>query len=414
MDRQLSPQIIRRRKIKFILRVSISLLVAVLFIILLANAFKPGIRAKEIVTSNVDGGTLEISIYATGKVVPLSEEIITSPLSSKILEVYKKAGEQVKKGDAIIQLDLEAFNTEYDTKREELALKYSKLEQQKTAIQSQLDEMKIQIEINEMKLKRMAVLLANERYLDSIGASTADKVKQEELNYKVEQLQLEQQKQKYRNQLKSATVEMNALELDYKIASKNLNLMKKTQGEAQIRSPREATLTYVNDQTGTSVSQGAQLAIISDLSRFKIEAEIADSYADKILAGNKAIVKVGKEKLRGTVGNVSPSVHNGTIRFNISFSDIDYKKLRSGLKVDVHVIYGLRDDVQRIKSGSFYIGPGEYDIWVIDNGIATRRKVTLGESSFEYIEVVEGLQEGEQVIISDMNRYQDKNTLKIK
>ncbi len=414
MDRQLSPQIIRRRKIKFILRISISLLVVVLFIILLANAFKPGIRAKEIVTSTVDRGTLEISIYATGKVVPLSEEIITSPLSSKILEVYKKAGEQVKKGDAIIQLDLEAFNTEYDTKREELALKYSKLEQQKTAIQSQLDEMKIQIEINEMKLKRMAVLLANERYLDSIGASTADKVKQEELNYKVEQLQLEQQKQKYRNQLKSATVEMNALELDYKIASKNLNLMKKTQGEAQIRSPREATLTYVNDQIGTSVSQGAQLAIISDLSRFKIEAEIADSYADKILAGNKAIVKVGKEKLRGTVGNVSPSVQNGTIRFNISFSDIDYKKLRSGLKVDVHVIYGLRDDVQRIKSGSFYIGPGEYDIWVIDNGIATRRKVTLGESSFEYIEVVEGLQEGEQVIISDMNRYQDKNTLKIK
>ena len=125
-------------------------------------------------------------------------------------------------------------------------------------------------------------------------------------------------------------------------------------------------------------------------------------------------MKVGKEKLRGTVGNVSPSVQNGTIRFNISFSDIDYKKLRSGLKVDVHVIYGLRDDVQRIKSGSFYIGPGEYDIWVIDNGIATRRKVTLGESSFEYIEVVEGLQEGEQVIISDMNRYQDKNTLKIK
>lgn len=414
MDRQLSPQIIRRRKIKFILRISISLLVAVLFIILLANVFKPGIRAKEIVTSTVDRGTLEISIYATGKVVPLSEEIITSPLSSKILEVYKKVGEQVKKGDAIIQLDLEAFNTEYDTKREELALKYSKLEQQKTAIQSQLDEMKIQIEINEMKLKRMAVLLANERYLDSIGASTADKVKQEELNYKVEQLQLEQQKQKYRNQLKSATVEMNALELDYKIASKNLNLMKKTQGEAQIRSPREATLTYVNDQIGTSVSQGAQLAIISDLSRFKIEAEIADSYADKILAGNKAIVKVGKEKLRGTVGNVSPSVQNGTIRFNISFSDIDYKKLRSGLKVDVHVIYGLRDDVQRIKSGSFYIGPGEYDIWVIDNGIATRRKVTLGESSFEYIEVVEGLQEGEQVIISDMNRYQDKNTLKIK
>ncbi len=94
------------------------------------------------------------------------------------------------------------------------------MEQQRTASQGQLDEMKMQIEINEMKLKRMAVLLANERYLDSIGASTTDKVKQEELNYNVEQLQLKQQKQKYQNQLKAAQVEINGLELDYRIATK--------------------------------------------------------------------------------------------------------------------------------------------------------------------------------------------------
>ncbi len=413
MDRQLSPQIIRQRKIKFILRTGLTLLAFILIITLLVNVFKPGVRAKDIMISTVDQGTLEISIYSSGKVVPLSEEIITSPLSSKILEIYKKAGEQVKKGEPIIQLDLEAFNTEYETKREELALKHSKLEQQRTASQGQLDEMKMQIEINEMKLKRMAVLLANERYLDSIGASTTDKVKQEELNYNVEQLQLKQQKQKYQNQLKAAQVEINGLELDYRIATKNLNLMKKTQGEAQIRSPKDATLTYVNDQIGTSVSQGSQLAIVSDFSHFKIEADIADNYADKILSGNKVTVQIGKEKLSGIVGNVSPSVQNGTIRFNVSLTDPDHARLRPGLKVDVHVIHGLKDDVLRLNSGSYYIGPGEYDLWVIDNGIATRRKITLGESSFEYVEVIQGLQKGEQVIISDMNRYQNKNTLKI-
>ena len=128
MDRQLSPQIIRQRKIKFILRTGLTLLAFILIITLLVNVFKPGVRAKDIMISTVDQGTLEISIYSSGKVVPLSEEIITSPLSSKILEIYKKAGEQVKKGEPIIQLDLEAFNTEYETKREELALKHSNKE----------------------------------------------------------------------------------------------------------------------------------------------------------------------------------------------------------------------------------------------------------------------------------------------
>ena len=106
-------------------------------------------------------------------------------------------------------------------------------------------------------------------------------------------------------------------------------------------------------------------------------------------------------------------MQNGTIRFNVSLTDPDHARLRPGLKVDVHVIHGLKDDVLRLNSGSYYIGPGEYDLWVIDNGIATRRKITLGESSFEYVEVIQGLQKGEQVIISDMNRYQNKNTLKI-
>lgn len=414
MDRQLSPQFIKRRKIKFLLRTSTGVLAAVFVIHLLVIVLKPGIQEKNINTTVVDRGILEISIYATGKIVPLAEEMIISPVSSKLLEIYKKAGDPVQEGETILQLDLEVFNTEFETKKEELDLKHSKMEQQKATTISQLEEIKMQIQINEMKLKRMAVLLYNEKYLDSIGASTKEKVKEEELNYQVEQLQFEQLKQKYRNQQKAAEVEINSLELDYRIASKNLNLMKKTRGEAQVRSPRTATLTWVNDQIGSSVSQGAHLATVSDLSHFKIEAEIADSYADKILSGNKVTVKIGKDKLDGIVGNVSPSVKDGTIKFTVSLSESNYEKLRPGLKVDVNVIHGLRDDVMRIGGGSYYMGPGEYDLWVIRGKNAEKCKVTLGESSFELVEVVKGLNIGEKVIISDMGRYHDKNQLKIK
>ena len=60
----------------------------------------------------------------------------------------------------------------------------------------------------------------------------------------------------------------------------NMDLLFKTLGEAQVMAPRSATLTWINDQVGASVSQGSNLAILSDLSSFKVEGEIADSYAD--------------------------------------------------------------------------------------------------------------------------------------
>ena len=59
------------------------------------------------------------------------------------------------------------------------------------------------------------------------------------------------------------------------------------------------------------------------------------------------------------------------------------------------------------------MGKGEYELFVVNGNQLLKRKVQLGDSNFEYVEVVSGLQEGEQVIVSDMNAYKDKNKLKI-
>ena len=67
----------------------------------------------------------------------------------------------------------------------------------------------------------------------------------------------------------------------------------------------------------------------------------------------------------------------------------------------------------RIANSSYYVGKGEYELFVVNGNQLLKRKVQLGDSNFEYVEVVSGLQEGDQVIVSDMNAYKDKNKLKI-
>ena len=351
---------------------------------------------------------------ASGKVVPLYEEIITSPVSSRVLEVYKKSGEHLLKGDSILRLDLMATNTEFERQRDELEMKQSKIVQQRTNAETQLSEMAMQIRIDSMCLQRSRVQLLNEHYLDSIGASTLDKIRQAELELQVQSLQYEQLKLKFANMQKNVLEDLRVMELDYKIALKNFALATKTMGDAQVRAQRDATLTWVNDQIGSTVGQGAQLAIVSDLSHFKIEAEIADSYAEKIMPGNKAIIEIGSEKLSGIVGNVVPAIANGIIKFTVTLDKNDDPKLRSGLKADVFVINAVKNDVLKIANRPYYHGPGNYEMWVITDDIAYKRDVVLGESSYEQVEVVEGISEGETVIVSDMSRYKHESKLKIR
>ena len=83
--------------------------------------------------------------------------------------------------------------------------------------------------------------------------------------------------------------DMKVKELEFNIFSKGLAEMKRTLEDAQIRSPRKAILTYINNQVGAQVSQGSQVAIVSDLSHFKVEGEIADTYGDRVMAGGKVI-----------------------------------------------------------------------------------------------------------------------------
>lgn len=414
MDTQIPKEIILQRRKKRLFRLAaIGVIVIILFVVII-NAFRAGISFATINTAVADRGPLEVSVMATGKVVPLYEEIISSPVSSKVLAVYKKSGDQLSTGDSILQLDLAATNTEFERQRDELAMKQSKIDQQRINAETQLAEMAMQIGIDSMRLQRSRVQLMNERYLDSIGASTVDKIRQAELDLQVQSMQYEQLKLKYANMQKTTQADLRIVELDYNIALKNFDLATKTMGDAQICAQREATVTWVNDQIGSTVAQGEQLVILSDLNHFKIEAEISDSYANKIAPGNKAVVVIGSDELEGIVGNVVPAIDNGIIKFTVMLDKNDDPKLRSGLKADVYVINATKDNVVRIANRSYYHGPGNYDLWCIVDGVAYQRNVVLGDNSNQYVEVVDGIKEGETVIVSDMSRYKNKSKLKIR
>lgn len=415
MDREIPKEVRdKERKKKFIKYGAIGV-AAVVCIAVLISFMRSSVNRKDLVFSEVDNGTIEVSVSASGKVVPAFEEIINSPINTRIVEVYRKGGDSVDVGTPILKLDLQSTETEYKKLLDEEQMKRYQLEQLKVNNNTYLSDLSMQVKISAMKLNRMEVELRNERYLDSLGSGTTDKVRQAELNFNTGKLELEQLRQQYANESKVKEADLKVKELEFNIFSKSLAEMKRTLDDAQIRSPRKAILTYINNQVGAQVAEGSQVAIISDLSHFKVEGEIADTYGDRVAAGGRAIVKIGNEKLEGTVSSVTPLSKNGVISFIVQLNEDNNKRLRSGFKTDVYVMNAVKEGVLRLANASYYVGRGEYELFVQDSkDEIVKRKVQLGDSNFEYVEVVSGLKPGDKVVVSDMSSYKNKNKLKLK
>jgi len=415
MDKEIPKEVRDKERKKMLIKYGVIGVAGIVCIALLISFMRSSVNRKDLVFSEVDTGIIEVSVSASGKVVPAFEEIINSPINTRIVEVYRKGGDSVDVGTPILKLDLQSTETEYKKLLDEEQMKRYQLEQLKVNNNTYLSDLAMQVKISAMKLNRMEVELRNERYLDSLGSGTTDKVRQAELNFNTGKLELEQLRQQYANEKEVKAADLKVKELEFNIFAKSLAEMKRTLDDAQIRSPRKAILTYINNQVGAQVPQGTQVAVISDLSHFKVEGEIADTYGDRVAAGGRAIVKIGNEKLEGIVSSVTPLSKNGVISFTVQLVEDNNKRLRSGLKTDVYVMNAVKEDVMRIANASYYVGRGEYELFVQDSdNEIIKRKVQLGDSNFEYVEVVSGLQPGDKVVVSDMSNYKNKSKLKVK
>lgn len=415
MDREIPKEERLKAKRKKWLKVATVVICVVALFLIVFSSLRKSVKLTDLKFSDVERSTIETSVSASGKVVPAFEEIINSPISTRIVEVYCQSGDSVGEGTPLLRLDLQSAETELNKLTDEMNMKQLAMQQTKLNIATYLRNLEMQVKVKEMSVNRLEAEVKNERRLDSLGSGTGDKVREAELAYNTGKLELEQLRQQLVNERQVKDAEFKSKQLELSIFEKNLSEQRRTLEDAKVKSPRAATLTYINKEIGSQITQGQKLAVVSDLSHFSVDAEIADSYGERVSIGSPANVKIGKDVLRGKVTNVAPLSNNGVISFTIKLDDDDYPRLRSGLKTDVYVMCDIKDDVLRIRNGSYYMGPGNYELFVADgDNEVVKRKVKLGDSNYEFVEVVDGLKPGDRVVISDMSDFKNSQNVKIR
>ena len=414
MDRQIPIEEIKRRRIKRFLRIAIASVAVIALILTFTSLSRNSVKRDQIKIAVVDCGDIEPSVAASGIVVPSIEEMIICPINSQILEVLHHSGDAVEAGTPLLRLDTQSAQIDYQKSVDQLQMQQSQFERLKINNRTYLDDLSMKVKVAAMKLDRLEAELRNERYLDSLGSGTHDKVKEAEFSCKTSRLELEQLRQQLSNEKLIKAADEREKQLEINIASRNLAEIKRTLDDAAIRSPRNAIITYIMDEVGAQVSQGSKIAVVSDLSHFKINGSIADIYSEYVTAGGKVTVKIGNDNLIGTIGSVTPLSKDGKISFTVNLAEDNHQRLRSGLKADVHVVNSIKENVLRLPNSNYYVGPGEYTLFVF-NGDDTLvpRIVHLGECSYDKVEVIDGLNAGDRVVISDMKQFKDAKSITV-
>lgn len=406
MDRELTKQEKRREKQRKWLRIG-SIVFGFVFIMgCLYHFIDSGIDGTGIRTGRAEQGVIESCITGTGKIVPLYEQTIISPVATRILEIYCNEGDYISSGQSLLRLDLQNAETDLRRKADEVSMKKNEIEQTALSSATYLTDLEMKIKAKEMAVNHLMEEVNNERRLDSIGSGTGDRIREAELAYSTGILELQQLKTQLANERKSHAASLRSKELEGSITERDLKEMERTIEDARIRAPRNGTVTYLNKGIGTSISQGEKLAVISDLSHFKINGEIAESFVNRLATGQKVNVRIGKETIHGHIASISPQSHAGVVDFIVLLDDDMSPLLRSGLKAELNIVYDLRDNVIRIPNGSYFSGPGTYNLFVkTEDKVLEKRSVLLGDSNFDYVEVKSGLRKGEKVVITDMSAY---------
>lgn len=171
--------------------------------------------------AEVSTGRVETSLSASGKVVPAYEQIITSPIASRIVEVYASAGDSVAEGSPLLLLDLGSAETELSNLADQRAIKSLAAEKDAMADRTALADLEMRISIKEMAVSRLRAELEAERRLDSLGSGTGEKVAQAELAWNTGVLELDQLRRQLDSEKRIREAEGNSRRLDMSVFDKN-------------------------------------------------------------------------------------------------------------------------------------------------------------------------------------------------
>jgi HlyD family secretion protein len=409
MDRPLSNQARNKQKLSVWSKVSFAVMSIVLFAYTVNWFFTPSIKRSTLRTAIVSTEDLTVTINAGGLVVPMIEETITSEIASQVKQVNVEPGQRVQKGDVLLELDTQKVRLEIDNIQEKIALKDSQINSQKVTTNKALNELNSQLELLSVDLESRETRKEKLDRLRTVGAFSSQDLLEAQLNVKRTLIEIRQLKQAKLDVQSSGQAQVDTLALEKNILLKALKEQQRLEQAAFVTAPRSGSISWLNQEDGSSVIAGQALARIIDDSQYKIEATLSDFYASQLVPNMRATIRYQDQVIMGRLVQQTPTIENGVMKLSVVLDTPNIVTLKNNLRVDVGLITNKVEDSLALSKGPYVSGRGIHNVFVIRDNIAYRTQIEIGHSSTNLHEIRQGLNEGDEVIISDMSDYAHLN-----
>jgi HlyD family secretion protein len=369
----------------------------------------PTVERTTIWTDTVKRGEMLRQVRGNGTLVPEQIQFVQSETDGRVERILVKAGSPVTADTILMELSnaelkQEVFDAEYQVKIGEAQLEKLKVQLASEKLTQKAQLASLLSESEQARLVAEADENLSKRGLVAVLTSRQSRAKANDLLGRVA---IEQERQVIAE--RSAQAQISAAEAELEKGRAMFELKKRQQSALQVRAGIDGVLQQIGDtqvlQVGQRITPSATLAKIVQPTRLKAEIRIAETQAKDILIGQKATIDTRNGLIPGKVVRVDPSVVNGTVTVDIKLDGELPRGARPDLSVDGNIELERLDDVLYV--GRPVQGQPESTVGLfklVDGGHnAVRVPVKLGRSSVSTIEVLQGLEAGDQVILSDMS-----------
>lgn len=346
--------------------------------------------------------------------MPEVEEVITSPIDTRIVRILARAGAELTPGQPLVELDTTEARLTLERATRNLALKENQRARTRLDLERSLNDLDSQAKVRDLQLQFYRSQLARNRQLFQEGLLSVEQLKLSELSEAQAVIELAKTEAERSNARQSNAAMLEGLALEMATLGNERQEAQRQLDMAAPKAGRKGVLTWALTVEGATIRKGEVIARIADLGSFRVDATVSDVHARSLAAGLPVQVKVGDDTLEGRISTVLPTIQNGIITMQVALRDPSNQLLRSNMRVDTLVVTGSKPKVLRIKKGPFADGEGGRYAFVVRGNRAVRTPVELGLASYDDFEVVQGLGEGDEVIISDMRDYMHLKEIRVR
>ena len=374
------------------------------------------VNSDDLTVATVEKGDLTRDVRAPGSLLPIDLNFIAAGSDGKVDVIHFEAGDKVVKGQVIMELENPQLLESFDTARfevESLQADYNALQQRlsQQVLRQQIVVADFNARYEMAKLKKQAYESLRETGAASdINYNESALLEQQlAIQHKLEVERLDSLPELHKAEKASAQSRISK-------ALRQLSLSQHLMDGLKIKANATGVLQEVLLEKGERVQAGTILARIAQQDKLKAQLRVQESQVKYVEKGLRVNISADGNTVKGKVSRIDPSVQQGVVLVDVLFIGEPLFGARPDLRVEGTIELEQVNDVLKIRRPAFSREFGTGSLFVInqDGTRASRRQVTFGRGSVDIIEVTSALNEGDQVIVSNTNRYEKLTEIAIR